>query len=160
VSSLLADQAIADYFETTAKQARSAKAASNWIMTTVLAKLAEQHLAIGAMPITPPQLASLINLVEDRTINMPTAKEVFELMFVQGGAAAEIVKARGLAQVSDAGAIEKLVDEAIAANPKVVADFKGGKEASLKFLVGQVMKLSQGKANPGLVNDLLKRKLA
>ena len=156
---LAADQAVANYFEATAKLARSAKAASNWVMTTVLAKLAGQHLTIGEVPITPAQLAGLINLVEAKTINMPTAKEVFELMFTQGGDAAEIVKTRGLAQVSDAGAIEKLVDEAIAANPKVVADFKGGKEASLKFLVGQVMKLSKGKANPGLVSELLTCKL-
>jgi aspartyl-tRNA(Asn)/glutamyl-tRNA(Gln) amidotransferase subunit B len=157
---LAADQAIANYFEATAKQARSAKAASNWIMTTVLAKLTEQQLSIGELKITPAQLAGLINLVEAKTINMPTAKEVCELMFAQGGDAEEIVKAKGLAQVSDAGAIEKFVDEAIAANSKVVADYKGGKEASLKFLVGQVMKLSKGKANPGLVNDLLKRKLS
>jgi aspartyl-tRNA(Asn)/glutamyl-tRNA(Gln) amidotransferase subunit B len=156
---LAADQAIANYFEATAKLSKSAKAASNWIMTTVLAKLTEQHLAIGELKITPTQLAGLINLVEAKTINIPTAKEVFELMFVQGGAPEEIVKAKGLAQVSDTSAIEKFVDEAIAANPKVVADFKGGKEVSLKFLVGQVMKLSKGKANPGLVNDLLKRKL-
>ena len=156
---LAADQAVANYFEATAKLAKSAKAASNWIMTTVMAKLTELHLSIGEVKITPEQLAGLINLVEAKTINIPTAKEVFELMFAQGGDAAAIVQAKGLAQVSDAGAIEKIVDEAIAANPKVVADYKGGKEASLKFLVGQVMKLSKGKANPGLVNDLLKRKL-
>ena len=156
---LAADQAIADYFEATAQQSKSTKSASNWIMTTVLAKLTEHHLAIGEVKVTPAQLAGLINLVEAKAINMPTAKEVFELMFAQGGDAAEIVKAKGLAQVSDLGAIEKIVNEAIAANPKVVADFKAGKEASLKFLVGQVMKLSKGKANPGLVNDLLRRKL-
>jgi aspartyl-tRNA(Asn)/glutamyl-tRNA(Gln) amidotransferase subunit B len=157
---LAADQAMANYFEATAKLAKSAKAASNWIMTTVMAKLTEQHLTIGELKISPAQLAGLINLVEAKTINIPTAKEVFELMLTQGGVPEEIVKTRGLAQVSDAGVIEQLVDEAIAANPKVVADFKGGKEASLKFLVGQVMKLSKGKANPGLVNDLLKRKLS
>jgi len=157
---LAADQAIANYFEATAKLAKSAKAASNWIMTTVLAKLTELHMSIGEVKITPAQLAGLINLVEAKTINMPTAKEVFELMFAQGGDAAAIVQAKGLAQVSDAGAIEKFVDEAIAANAKSVADYKGGKEAALKSLIGQVMKLSKGKANPGLVNDLLKRKLS
>jgi len=157
---LAADQAIANYFEATAKLAQSAKSASNWIMTTVLAKLTELHLTISEVKITPAQLAGLINLVEAKTINMPTAKEVFELMFAQGGDAAAIVQAKGLAQVSDAGAIEKFVDEAIAANAKSVADYKGGKEAALKALIGQVMKLSKGKANPGLVNDLLKRKLS
>ncbi|TAN35676.1 MAG: Asp-tRNA(Asn)/Glu-tRNA(Gln) amidotransferase subunit GatB [Verrucomicrobia bacterium] len=157
---LAVDQAVANYFEATAKLSKSAKSASNWIMTTVLAKLTEQHLAIGELKITPAQLASLVNLVEVKIINISTAKEVFEIMFAQGGEPEEIVKAKGLAQVSDTGAIEKFVDEAIAANAKTVADYKGGKEAALKALIGQVMKLSKGKANPGLVNDLLKRKLS
>ena len=157
---LAADQAIADYFEATAKLARSAKAASNWVMTTVMEQLSARHLAIGEVKITPESLAAIINLVEAKTINMPTAKELFALVFEQGGDPAALVRDRGLAQVSDTGALEAFVGQVIAANPKVVADFKGGKEASLKFLIGQVMKLSQGKANPGLAGDLLKRKLA
>ncbi|MFH0909730.1 MAG: Asp-tRNA(Asn)/Glu-tRNA(Gln) amidotransferase subunit GatB [bacterium] len=156
---LVADKAVADYFEAVAKFSSNAKAVSNWLMTEMLRYLAEKGMDMGAVKIAPQALAGLINLVEGKTINMPTAKEVFAVMFETGGDPQAIVTEKGLAQVSDAGAIEDFVDAAIAANLKSAADFKSGKEAALKFLIGQVMKLSKGKANPRMAEEMLRRKL-
>jgi aspartyl-tRNA(Asn)/glutamyl-tRNA(Gln) amidotransferase subunit B len=156
---LAADKAVGDYFETAARLSRNAKAVSNWVMTDVLRALSEKGIEIAAFPIPADALAELVELAETQVINSNTARTVFGLMLEGGGRARAIVDARGLAQVSDAGAIEKVVDQAIAGNPKSVEDFRGGKPAALKFLVGQVMKLSKGKANPQLVGELLDRKL-
>ena len=98
-------------------------------------------------------------LVDGGAVNAPTAKEIFGELFERGGSPAEIVREKGLSQVTDSGAIESMVDEAVRANPKSVADYRQGKRAAAKFLVGQVMKLSRGKANPRLVNEILTRKL-
>jgi len=151
---LVADKAVADYYEATAKESGHPKAASNWIMTEIL-----RH-PIGDVKITPQALAGLIKLVEAKTINMPTAKEVFAVMFEKGGDPESIVKDKGLAQVNDSGAIESLADQVIADNAKVAQDFRSGKEAALKFLVGQVMKLSKGKANPQMAEEMLRKKLS
>ncbi|HBA85512.1 MAG TPA: Asp-tRNA(Asn)/Glu-tRNA(Gln) amidotransferase GatCAB subunit B [Verrucomicrobia bacterium] len=156
---LVADKAVADYFEETARLCGNAKAASNWIMTEMLRALTEKGLAIGAVKIQPVALAGLIKLVEAKTINMPSAKEVFNILFEQGGDPESIVKAKGMVQVSDSGALETFADQAIAANEKVVADYKAGKKVALQFLVGQVMKLSKGKANPQVVMQILEKKL-
>ncbi len=156
---LAADKAVADFFEATAQAAGNAKAASNWVMTDVLRCLSEKEMEIGQVQITPAALAGLIQLVDQKVLNMPTAREVFAILFEKGGDAKAIVQERGLAQVSDSGAIESIADQAIAANPKSVADFKAGKAAALQFLVGQVMRLSKGKANPQMVGEILKKKL-
>jgi aspartyl-tRNA(Asn)/glutamyl-tRNA(Gln) amidotransferase subunit B len=107
----------------------------------------------------PEAILELVNLVESKTISSSAAQQVFAEMFVTGKSPAAIVQEKGLAQVSDSGAIEKFCDEAIAANPGPAADFKAGKAAALNFLKGQVMKLSKGKANPALVGDILEKKL-
>jgi aspartyl-tRNA(Asn)/glutamyl-tRNA(Gln) amidotransferase subunit B len=157
---LVADKALADYFEAAAKLAQNAKAVSNWMMTEMLRLLGETERDIRTVPITPAALAALVKLVDARTLNSNTAKEIFAELFEKGGDPDAMVKQRGLAQVSDSGAIGALVDEAMAENPGPVADFRGGKVAAAKFLVGQVMKKSKGKADPQLVAKLLEEKLA
>lgn len=157
---LVADKAIADYFEQAARLSGNFKAVSNWIMTEMLRALAEKEMEIAAARITPEALAALVKLVDQKAINMPVAKEVFNILFEKGGDPAAIVKEKGLAQVSDAGALEAIADQAIHANPGPVADYRAGKQPALQFLVGQVMRLSKGKANPQIAADILKRKLA
>ena len=157
---LAADKHVADYFEETAKLCGSGKAASNWIMTEVMRVLSAQEIEIRGLKITPVALAALIKLVDAKTISSTGAKEVFAVMLEEGGDPAAIVKARGLAQVSDTGALEAMVMQAIAENETSVTAYRAGKEAALQHLVGQVMKLSRGKANPGVVIELLKKNLA
>jgi aspartyl-tRNA(Asn)/glutamyl-tRNA(Gln) amidotransferase subunit B len=157
---LAADKAVGDYFETAARVSRNPKAVSNWVMTEVLRTLTEKGIPIGAFAIPPAALAELVDLTDAKVINSNTAREVFAIMLEHGGLAGQIVAARGLAQVSDAGAIEAVVDQTIADNPKSVEDFRNGKAAAMKFLVGQVMKLSKGKANPQMAASLLEKKLS
>ena len=156
---LTADKAISEYFEAAARESKNSKAVSNWVMGELLRALGEKGQGIAEAKITPAALAGLIALVDAKTINMPAAKEVFQVLFEQGGDPAEIVKAKGLAQVSDTGAIDGFAEQVLAANEKVAAEFRGGKDAALMFLVGQVMKLSRGKANPQLAAEALRRKL-
>ena len=156
---LVADKAVADYFEEVAKASGNAKAASNWVMTDVLRSLSEAQIEISRLRVTAAALASLIGMVDGKWLNMPSAREVFGVLFAQGGDPEAIVKERGLVQVSDAGALERMADQAIAENPKSVADYKAGKKPAIQFLVGQVMRLSKGKANPQVAMDLLTRKL-
>jgi len=156
---LVADKAVGDFFEETAKRCGQPKAASNWVMTDVLRACAEKEIELAASRLTPAALAGLIGLVERKVLNMPSAREVFQVLFERGGDPEAIVKEKGLSQVSDAGAIEALADRAIAENAKSVEAFRAGKEAALQHLVGQVMRLSRGKANPQLAADVLRRKL-
>lgn len=156
---ITADQAIAEYFEAAAKQSGNFKAVSNWVMGELLRALGEMGQGIAEAKISPEALAALIALVDAKTINMPAAKEVFQALFEQGGDPAAIVKEKGLAQVSDTGAIDGFAEQVLLANEKVAAEFRAGKEAALMFLVGQVMKLSRGKANPQLAAEALRRKL-
>jgi aspartyl-tRNA(Asn)/glutamyl-tRNA(Gln) amidotransferase subunit B len=157
---LSAEKSIGDYFEQAATESRFPKAVSNWVMTDIMRTLSEKTMNIAEFPVRPDALVELIELVETRMINSNTAKDVFGVMVVEGGRAAEIVRDRGLAQVSDSSAVEKIVDEAIAGNEKSVQDYRHGKEAALKFLVGQVMKLSKGKANPQIATEMLLKRLA
>jgi aspartyl-tRNA(Asn)/glutamyl-tRNA(Gln) amidotransferase subunit B len=157
---LSGDRALADYFETAAKASKNPKSVANWICNDLLRDLAEAGRAIAQSPVKPQAIVELVALTDGGQISSKIAKDVFVEMFKTGRAPAAIVAEKGLTQVSDAGAIEKLCDEAIAAGPKMVADFKAGKEAALNALTGQVMKLSKGKANPQAVRDILKRKLS
>ena len=136
-----------------------AKAVSNWILNDLFARLKESGGELSEVKIQPAQLGGLIELVEKGTITPKTAKDVFEEMFATGQDAATIVKNKGLGAISDEGAIAAIVDEVIAANPKAVTDFKAGKEASLNFLIGGVMKATKGKATKDLVTRLLRDKL-
>jgi len=159
VDILVTDRDIADYFENTVKLCGRAKSVSNWIMGEVMRVLGERECGINDLNLTPESLAELIELVEKKTINMTGAKEVFEVLVDSGGIPATIVKDKGLVQVSDSGAIGVFVDQAMAENPKSVEDYKNGKTAAIKFLIGQVMRLSRGKANPQLVEQMISEKL-
>jgi aspartyl-tRNA(Asn)/glutamyl-tRNA(Gln) amidotransferase subunit B len=157
---LTCDIATADYFEKAAKLTKEPKQCSNWIMVEMQAKMAEAGIEnITGTKITPEKLSGMIKLIKDGTISGKIAKTVFEEMFKTGGDAAKIVKDKGLVQISDTGAIEKAVDAVIAANAKVVEEIKGGKAGGIGFLVGQVMKQTGGKANPKMVNEMLKKKI-
>jgi aspartyl-tRNA(Asn)/glutamyl-tRNA(Gln) amidotransferase subunit B len=149
---LVADAVAAAYYEQAAAGSKNPKAISNWVMTELLGKFAENRIA-------PGQLAELVTAIDGGQISGKMAKDVFAEMFATGKSAAVIIKEKGLAQVSDTGALETLVDQAIAANPKSVADFKAGNAAAINFLKGQVMKLSKGRANPQLAGEILVRKL-
>ena len=156
---LVADVTLAAFYERAVQGAKNPKAISNWVTTEFLGKLAEAKTTIDECPIRPEHLAELVSLIEGSQISGKIAKDVFAEMFSSGKSASAIVKEKGLVQVSDAGAIGGFIEEAIAKNPKSVADFKSGNEAAINFLKGQVMKLSKGKANPQLVGEILLRKL-
>src|SRR5947199_5190828 len=157
---VLADDVdLARYFETAAKGAKKAKNVANWILNDLQSALSTAGKTINDCPIPPEGLDELVNLIESGKISGKQGKEVFAEMFSSGKGAVAIVKEKGIEQLSDTSAIEKLCDEVIAANPKPAADFKAGNAASLNFLKGQVMKLSKGKANPQLAGEILERKL-
>jgi aspartyl-tRNA(Asn)/glutamyl-tRNA(Gln) amidotransferase subunit B len=155
---LAAERETADYFEAVAK-GRDAKQAANWVTGALFAHLNETGRTISESPVAAEALGGLIDLIADGTISGRIAKDVFQEMATTGRTAKAIVAAKGLKQISDAGAIEAAVDKAIAANPKQAADVRAGKSKTIGWLVGQVMKATQGKANPQMVNELLKRKL-
>ncbi|MFZ4395989.1 MAG: Asp-tRNA(Asn)/Glu-tRNA(Gln) amidotransferase subunit GatB [Kiritimatiellia bacterium] len=157
---LTADRDVADFFEGVAQRCGNGKAASNWIMTDVLRLLGESGRTLAQCALTPEMLADLITLVERRTINQPTAKGLLPELYEKGGSPAGLVAARGLGQVGGADEIGRLVDQAMEANPKTVQDFLAGKQAAAQALVGQVMKLSRGKADPQLAGQLVAEKLA
>ncbi len=158
-SVLIAERSRASFYETVAA-GRDAKLSANWVINELLGGLNKDGKTLEESPITAAQLGGLIGLISDNTISGKIAKDVFAEMMATGQDAAAIVETKGLKQVTDSGAIEKIVDEVIAANPDNVAAYKGGKDKLFGFFVGQVMKVSQGKANPDMVNDLLKKKLS
>ena len=152
----------ARYFEevVAAAGAAQAKPAANWVMGEVAARLNREEKAIASSPVSPPQLAGVLARVADNTISNNIARKVFEALWNGEGESADaIIEAQGLKQVTDASAIEPIIDEVLAANPQSVAEFKAGKEKAFNALVGQVMKASRGKASPAQVNELLRRKL-
>lgn len=153
------DAALGNYFEGIANQTRNPKAVANWVINNLRAKLSESQLTLADLKFEPKSIVELADLVDTGKISTKMAQEVFAEMFVTGDAPGKIVQDKGLAQVSDSGAIEQFCDQAIAANPGPAADFKAGKTAALNFLKGQVMKLSKGKANPTLAGQILERKL-
>jgi aspartyl-tRNA(Asn)/glutamyl-tRNA(Gln) amidotransferase subunit B len=150
---------LADYFEATARAAGNAKAASNWIMGEILRTMKERGLGIEDVTITPLALAALIGLVDRGVISSTVGKDVFAKMYDTGRSAEDIVAAEGLAQIGDAEALRAAVREAIAANPDAVAQVRKGRNNAFGFLVGAVMKAFKGKANPKVVNELLKQEL-
>jgi aspartyl-tRNA(Asn)/glutamyl-tRNA(Gln) amidotransferase subunit B len=150
---------LGNFFEAAARDFKNPKAVANWVINNLAAKLAESFTDVDGVKFAPGALRELVELVESGKISTKIAQEVFAVLFADGGTPAAIVEAKGLAQVSDAGAIEKLADEVIAANSGPAADFRAGKAAALNFLKGQLMKLSKGKANPALAGEVLERKL-
>jgi aspartyl-tRNA(Asn)/glutamyl-tRNA(Gln) amidotransferase subunit B len=157
---LTQSRALADYYETAVRDFPQPKVVSNWVMSELLRELpGDDERAIAAAPVPPGNLAGLLRLVADGTISGKIAKDVFERMVRTGEDAATIVAREGLTQVADTRALEALVDEALAANPRAVDDWKKGKTAAAKALVGQVMKASSGRANPAIVSRLVQEKL-
>ncbi len=160
-TAITASRGVADYFvAAVAAFGGEAKLVANWVMGSVAAKLNEEGKAIADSPVSAEQLAGLLKRIADNTISGKMAKEVFEAMWSGEGDADTIIEKRGLKQVSDSGAIEAIVDEVLAANAAMVAEYKAGKEKAFNGIVGQCMKASKGKANPAQVNEILKKKLA
>lgn len=156
---LVADRAVGDYFEEAARVSGHAKAASNWVMTEVLRVLSESGMDLASFSVSADRLARLIQLVDDRTVSSSGAKDVWQIMIEQGGEPEDIVRDRGMAQVSDKDALSSMVDQVLAENAASVEDYRNGKKAAIQFLMGQVMRRSKGKANPPMVMQLLEEKL-
>jgi aspartyl-tRNA(Asn)/glutamyl-tRNA(Gln) amidotransferase subunit B len=178
---------LGDYFEHLARQSKHPKAVANWVINNLRAKLAARRIAdelleseyptnvdqaveraileptkgsaLANLKFKPESLLELVSLVEAKIISSSAAQQVFAEMFATGESPSSIVEKKGLAQVSDTGAIENFCDKVISTHPGPVSDFKSGKGAALNFLKGQVMKLSKGKANPALVGEVLEQKL-
>ncbi|HYP28186.1 MAG TPA: Asp-tRNA(Asn)/Glu-tRNA(Gln) amidotransferase GatCAB subunit B, partial [Blastocatellia bacterium] len=149
----------ADYYEAAARASGNAKAASNWILNELAHELKNSGDDIGRSPVSPESLGEMVRLIDAGDISGKMAKDVLVEMYRTGRGAREVVKEKGGGQVSDEGEIRALVGQAIAANPKQVESYRAGKTGLFGFFVGQVMKLSGGRANPQLVNDLLKQYL-
>lgn len=156
---LCSDKNLADYFEAVVKAGAEPKRASNWIMTELMRELKQDERDITECPVKPEALAELFKLVDDGTISGKIAKAVFAEMYKSGGKPADIVEKKGLKQVTDEGAIIAVIDRVISENPGQAEQFRSGKEKVMGFFVGQVMKATQGKANPQKVNELLRKKL-
>ena len=152
-------RALANYYEETARLSGQPKAASNWIMGDLLRFLKEDDKEIETSPVSPRHIAEMIKLIDNGTISGKIAKTVMEEMYKTGKMPDDVVKEKGLVQVTDTGEIEKVIDEVLAENADSVAAYRSGKDKLFGFFVGQVMKKSQGKANPAVLNDLLKKKL-
>ena len=158
---LTASRELAAYYEEVAHAVPGEpKLAANWVMGELAASLNKDGLDIGASPISPARLAALLRRIADQTISGKIAKEVFEAMWASGQEADAIIEAKGLRQITDSAAIERVIDEVMAKNPAQLADYRSGKDKLLGFFVGQVMKATGGKANPAELNKLLKAKLA
>lgn len=160
-TTLTQSQEMAAYFERTAKACGQAKLASNWVMGEISRRLNNEEIGMDAVKVSSEQLAALIGRISDGTISNNAAKQVFEVLWTGEGSDVDaVIEAKGLKQMNDTGALEKIIDEVIAANPGNVEQYRAGKDKAFNALVGQVMKASKGKANPGQVNELLKAKLA
>ena len=157
---LSTSRAVADYFETVAAGLGDKKLAANWVMGELAGALNKAGLEIGASPIGAAGLLGLLRRIEDETISGKIAKEVFEAMWNGEGEADAVIEARGLRQITDTGSVEAVIREVIAANPQQLEQYRSGKDKLFGFFVGQVMKATGGKANPALVNELLKKLLA
>jgi len=157
-SVLIMERARAEYYETAAN-GNDPKMTANWVINELLGGLNKDGKTLAESPVSAKQLGDLVALISDNTISGKIAKDVFAEMMHSGKDPSDIVEEKGLKQVTDTGTIEKIVDEVIAENPDNVAAYRGGKDKLFGFFVGQVMKKSGGKANPDIVNDLLKAKL-
>jgi aspartyl-tRNA(Asn)/glutamyl-tRNA(Gln) amidotransferase subunit B len=157
---LSASRELGAYFEAVAgRLGAHAKLAANWVMGELSSALNRDNVEITDSRVTALQLGGLLERIVDQTISGKIAKEVFETMWSEGKSADDIIAASGLKQITDSGAIEGVIDAVMAANPKQLADYRTGKDKLFGFFVGQVMKATDGKANPAQLNELLKRKL-
>ncbi|MEC4673807.1 MAG: Asp-tRNA(Asn)/Glu-tRNA(Gln) amidotransferase subunit GatB [Nitrospirota bacterium] len=157
---LTSSRALADYFEDCVRLFAEPKTISNFVMGELLRELNQSGTSVESSPVSPERLVALLKMVHEEAISLKIAKEIFPELFTSGKTAMEIVSEKGLQQVSDEGELETMIDEMLAKNPTQVEQYRGGKETVLGFFVGQVMKVSSGKANPQKVNELLKKKLS
>jgi aspartyl-tRNA(Asn)/glutamyl-tRNA(Gln) amidotransferase subunit B len=156
---LTASKYAADFFERAAARCRDAKTVSNWIMGELQRYLNQEGIEIQRCRITPEMLVEMLKLIDDGTISVNLAKDVFGEMFATGERAAAIVESRGLVQITDEAELEAIVKKVIEENPGPVADFLGGNERTFGFLMGQAMRASKGKANPKVISNLLRERL-
>ena len=157
---LVGEKENADFYEKVAAQSGDWKLANSWVSNNLFAVLNARNLSIAESPISADNLSKLITLIKNDTISNRLAKDVFEIMLETGKAPDVIVEERGMKQITDTGALDKAIDDILAANADKVAQVSAGKEALIGWFVGQVMKATQGKANPALCQELLKKKLA
>jgi aspartyl-tRNA(Asn)/glutamyl-tRNA(Gln) amidotransferase subunit B len=157
---LSAERSVAEYFEALVDLHAQPKICSNWVMGEVMRALNDNEGTITDCPVSPELLAGLLKRIDDNTISNKIAKTVFEEIWQTGKSADQVIEEKGLKQVSDTGAIEAILNEVIAANIGQFEELKAGKDKLTGFFVGQVMKLSKGKANPGMVNQLIQKKLS
>ena len=158
-TTLTQSKAMAAYFEAAAKACGQAKLVSNWVMGEMSRRLNASEVGIENAPVSVAQLAAMIGRIADNTISNSAAKQVFDALWTEGGEVDAIIEAKGLKQMNDSGALEAIIDEVLAANPKNVEEFRAGNSKALNGLVGPIMKASKGKANPAQVNELLLKKL-
>jgi aspartyl-tRNA(Asn)/glutamyl-tRNA(Gln) amidotransferase subunit B len=160
-NTLIASKELADYYETTVElSGNETRLSANWVIVELSGTLNKEGIELNASPVSAQMLGGMIKRIADDTISGKIAKQVFESMWNGEGSADEIIQNKGLKQVTDTGAIEKIIDDIISANPQQVEQFRGGKDKVFGFFVGQVMKQTQGKANPKQVNELLRKKLS
>ena len=151
---------LADYYEKVTKTSGDAKLSSNWVLTEVLRILKEKNISIEEFSVSPENLGELIVLIKNNTISSKIAKEIFEVLLTEDRDPGEIVKEKGLVQITDNNEIEKIVDTVLGENAQSIEDYKAGKDKAMGFLVGQAMKLSKGKANPKIVTDIILSKIS
>jgi aspartyl-tRNA(Asn)/glutamyl-tRNA(Gln) amidotransferase subunit B len=156
---VISSLSMANYFDEIMKHGKDAKAAANWLLGDISAWLNFNNLEMADFPVPPKNIADMIGLINNGTISSKLAKTVFEEMLNSGKPPKDIVKEKGLEQISDTSALTALTDKIIAQNPKSAEDYKAGKDKALGFLVGQIMKESKGKANPEIINQLLRDRL-
>jgi aspartyl-tRNA(Asn)/glutamyl-tRNA(Gln) amidotransferase subunit B len=154
------DVPLGDYFERLTGRTRNPKSVANWVINNLRARMAEAGHGLADLKFAPEGIVELVEAVDNGRINSKMAQEIFGEMYASGEAPEAIIQRKGLVQVSDTAALESWCDQAIADNPRSAGDYREGKAAALNFLKGQVMKLSRGKANPGLVGEILVRRLA
>jgi aspartyl-tRNA(Asn)/glutamyl-tRNA(Gln) amidotransferase subunit B len=157
---LTSTKAMADYFDQALEKFDDAKTLANWVMGDLSGLLRANSGSFDNAPVSPQQLAGLLSLIKKGEISGKIGKTVIEEIYNTGKDPETIIKEKGLVQISDEGALDKIIQEVLDANPKSVSDYQGGKESAIGFLVGQVMKATKGQANPGLVNKMLKERLS
>lgn len=157
---LTSSRSLADYFETVAQQTGEVKLSANWVMSTFVGALNKHHLEPQQSPVSATSFAGLLSRIVDNSVSAKVAKDIFEAMWDGEGDADEIIETKGLKQISDSSALEKMADEVIASNPSQVAEYQGGKDKLLGYFVGQVMKASKGQANPGEISKIIQQKLS
>ena len=159
-ATLSSEQELAEYYEEIVNDTKEPRLAANWVLTEVLRVLKEKNISISEFNVTPKNLGKLTKLIQAKTISSKIAKDVFEILLTEDKDPEIIVKEKGLVQITDDSAIEKIVDQVLAENAQSVEDYKNGKSNALKYLVGQAMRLSKGKANPQMINEMILARLS